>query len=300
MIAVRGVSRRFRTPRILTAVDDVSLDVGEGEVLGLVGESGSGKSTLARLILGLMAPDDGSILVAGQALTSLDRRDRARLIQPVFQDPYASLNPSRRVRDIVGLPLVAQGRLDGAKRSRLVAHMLERVGLSDAYAGRYPADLSGGQRQRVAIARALVLRPRILVCDEPTSALDVSVQAQILNLLIELQRDLGLTCLFISHNLAVVEQVADRVAVMYLGRIVETADTPRLFAAPRHPYTQALLAAVLTPIPGAGIPDVGLGDLLPDPSDIPPGCRFHPRCRVAEPACRSVPPPRGVVECIKC
>jgi len=225
--------------------------------------------------------------VAGQRLATLDRRARARLIQPVFQDPYSSLNPRQRVRDIVALPLRAQGRrdVDGPVRD-----MLDRVGLSNALADRLPSQLSGGQRQRVAIARALVGRPRILVCDEPTSALDVSVQAQILNLLAELRRELGLTLVFISHNLAVVERIATEVAVMYLGRIVEQAEVDALFSDPRHPYTRALLACVLTPVPGLGIPDAGLGDAQPDPANIPVGCRFHPRCPVAEPRCSSTSP----------
>ena len=215
---------------------------------------------------------------------------RARLIQPVFQDPFSSLNPRRRIRDIVALPLVAQGGIADAEIRRRVDEGLERVGLDPGMGEHLPAQLSGGQRQRVAIARALVLRPRIVICDEPTSALDVSVQAQILNLLAELRRELGLTYLFISHNLAVVEHVATEVAVMYLGRIVERRPTEALFAAPEHPYTKALLASVLTPEPGLGIPDVGLGDAMPDPANIPPGCRFHPRCPVAVERCRTEPP----------
>jgi len=271
-------------------------------VLGVVGESGCGKSTLARLILGLLPPTAGDVLVDGQRLAEMDRRARARLIQPVFQDPFASLNPKRRVRDIVAMPLIAQGSIGRGEVERRVAEALERVGLSPDQGTRFPAQLSGGQRQRVAIARALVLRPRIVVCDEPTSALDVSVQAQILNLLAELRRDLGLTYLFISHNLAVVEHIASEVAVMYLGRIVERAESERLFAAPRHPYTRALLASVLTPEPGLGVPDVGLGDVMPDPANIPPGCRFHPRCPVAVAQCSTETPrpatdAAGLVEC---
>jgi peptide/nickel transport system ATP-binding protein len=233
----------------------------------------------------------------------MDRKARARLIQPVFQDPFSSLNPLARIRDIVGMPLVAQGTFSRAEVAKTVEEMLSRVGLGREMGGRLPSELSGGQRQRVAIARALVLRPRIVVCDEPTSALDVSVQAQILNLLAELRRDLNLTYLFISHNLAVVEHVASEVAVMYLGRLVEREPTGTLFASPEHPYTRALLASVLTPEPGLGIPDVGLGDTLPDPANIPPGCRFHPRCPIAEPRCATTTPslkprPSGGVECL--
>lgn len=309
-VTVRDLRREFRlrsglfaSKRHITAVDGVSFSVPAGSVFGIVGESGCGKSTLARMVLGLLAPTSGETLVDGQQLDGLDRRARARLIQPVFQDPFSSLNPRRRIRDIVVLPLSAQGDVDTAEISRRVSEVLDRVGLAPAIADRLPAELSGGQRQRVAIARALVVRPRVVICDEPTSALDVSVQAQILNLLAELRRDLGLTYIFISHNLAVVEHVADRVAVMYLGRIVEAGPTAALFAKPRHPYTQALLASVLTPVPGLGVPDVGLGTTMPDPSNIPPGCRFHPRCAIAEKRCRSQPPETrfdadgGVIEC---
>ena len=283
-IEVRDVFRRFGPVR---AVDGVTLSVPSGGVLGIVGESGCGKTTLARIILGLLPASHGDVLIEGQRLASLDRRLRARLIQPVFQDPYSSLNPRQRVRDIVALPLRAQGLRDVGPR---VAEMLERVRLPDAMADRFPAQLSGGQRQRVAIARALVLHPRIVVCDEPTSALDVSVQAQILNLLNELRRDLGLTLVFISHNLAVVQHIATEVAVMYLGRIVEHAAADALFTRPLHPYTRALLASVLTPEPGLGIPDPGLGDGYPDPANIPAGCRFHPRCPIAAPQCSTTSP----------
>jgi peptide/nickel transport system ATP-binding protein len=267
-------------------VNGVTFDQAPGETIGIVGESGCGKSTLARVILGLLPPTAGEVLVDGQRVADMDRRARARLIQPVFQDPFSSLNPRRRVRDVVSMPLDAQGDVPAAEARRRVDEMLARVGLDPSMGERYPAELSGGQRQRVAIARALVLRPRIVVCDEPTSALDVSVQAQILNLLAELRSDLGLTYLFISHNLAVVEHVATEVAVMYLGRIVERRETSALFGAPAHPYTKALLASVLTPEPGLGIPDTGLGDAMPDPSNVPPGCSFHPRCPVATARCR--------------
>ncbi len=288
MIALEasGLSLAYGRTR---AVDGVSLALPEGAVLGIVGESGCGKSSLARLLLGLATPDAGQVRLFGQALGSLERRERARLIQPVFQDPQSSLNPRRRVRDIVALPLTVQGaRNTGAA----VDHMLERVGLSPDLAERYPASLSGGQRQRVAIARALVVRPRIVLCDEPTSALDVSVQAQILNLLMDLRRDLSLSVVFISHNLAVVQHVADTVAVMYLGRVVERAPAANLFDAPQHPYTRALLASVLTAEPGLGLPDVGLGDAMPDPANIPPGCRLHPRCPAAFARC-AVEAPTG-------
>ncbi len=309
-IEVKGVRKTFRVKgglmgkdRHVVACDDVSFSVAEGGVLGVVGESGCGKSTLARLILGLLEPDSGEITVEGQRVLAMDRKARARLIQPVFQDPFASLNPMARISDIVAMPLVAQGTFGRAEIAAKVEEMLERVGLSKEQGTRLPAELSGGQRQRVAIARALVLRPRIVVCDEPTSALDVSVQAQILNLLAELRREFNLTYLFISHNLAVVEHVASDVAVMYLGRFVERQPTETLFAKPEHPYTQALLASVLTPQPGLGVPDVGLGDTLPDPANIPPGCRFHPRCPIAEPRCSvETPPlkprPGGGVECL--
>jgi peptide/nickel transport system ATP-binding protein len=295
-IEVRNLYREFQqrsdtgARRAVRAVDGVTFSLPGGEVLGVVGESGCGKSTLARLILGLMPPTSGEVLVDGRSLAGMDRRERARLIQPVFQDPYSSLNPRQRIRDIVGLPLAAQGDLPKARQADRVMEMLARVGISSEMAERLPGQLSGGQRQRVAIARALVLRPRIVVCDEPTSALDVSVQAQILNLLVELRRELGLSYLFISHNLAVVEHIASEVAVMYLGRIVEQAKVDELFRTPTHPYTQALLASVLTPDPALGIPDVGLGDSYPDPTNIPPGCRFHPRCPSAVARCAATVP----------
>ncbi len=288
-IEIRDVARQFGPVR---AVDGVDLAVPAGGVMGIVGESGCGKSTLARIILGLLPPSRGEVLVHGQRLDALDRRARARLIQPVFQDPYSSLNPRQRIRDIVALPLRAQGRGRSGERdvAGRVTEMLGRVGLAPAMGERLPSQLSGGQRQRVAIARALILRPRIVVCDEPTSALDVSVQAQILNLLAELRREMGLTLVFISHNLAVVEHIATEVAVMYLGRIVEHAEADALFGHPVHPYTRALLASVLTPEPGLGIPESGLGEGYPDPANIPPGCRFHPRCPIAIDRCGTESP----------
>ena len=291
--AFRTQSGLFQPARIVRAVDAISFTLEEGGVLGIVGESGCGKTTLARMILGLQIPTSGDAFVHGQRLSALDRRARARLIQPVFQDPFSSLNPKQSVNEIVGLPLRAQGTVETREIEHRTAAILERVGLSHEQGLRLPAELSGGQRQRVAIARALILQPRIVICDEPTSALDVSVQAQILNLLAELRRDLKLTYVFISHNLAVVEHVATEVMVMYLGRMVERNTTADLFKTPRHPYTQALLASVLTPEPGLGLPDVGLGDAMPDPANIPAGCRFHPRCPQALPRCsRDIPATR--------
>jgi peptide/nickel transport system ATP-binding protein len=299
-----GLSRSFEQtvgtigpPRRVVAVDDVTLSLAVGRTLAVVGESGCGKSTLARILLGLLPPSSGTVRIAGWSLTAMGRRERARLIQPVFQDPMSSLNPRRRVGDIVALPLIATGDADRSERHDRVAAILAQVGLGPDIARRYPAQLSGGQRQRVAIARALVARPRILICDEPTSALDVSVQAQILNLLADLRAAFDLTLVFISHNLAVVEHIADEVAVMYLGRIVEYSESVSVFRQPRHPYTKALLASVLTPEPGLGLPDVLLGDDYPDPAHIPSGCRFHTRCPVAIPRCGTDQPARKAVEC---
>ena len=281
-------SGMFQPRRTLHAVNGVDLQVERGGVLGIVGESGCGKSTLARLLLGLIPTTSGSLSIEGQDIRSMSRRDLARRVQPVFQDPYSSLNPRRSIASIVSLPLEVHGIAN--PRQHKAIEMLERVGLPPRLANNTPGQLSGGQRQRVAIARALVMNPEIVICDEPTSALDVSVQAQIMNLLMTLRQEFNLTYVFISHNLAVVEHIATHVAVMYLGRVVESAPAAELFHEPRHPYTQALLASVLTPEPGLGIPDMGLGLSFPDPINPPAGCPFHPRCKHAMPQCEQQRP----------
>ena len=280
----QGVFRRAAT---LTAVAGVSLKVERGEVFALVGESGSGKTTLAKMLLGLLPPTSGEILIGGTPIIAKDRVAVSRRVQPIFQDPYSSLNPRKSVAQLIALPLVVHGVGDRAERRAEVLEMLDLVGLSKRHYDAYPGQLSGGQRQRVAIARALILRPEVVICDEPTSALDVSVQAQILNLLLELKRELGLTYFFISHNLAVVEHLADRVAVMYLGRFVEQRSRAGLFAAPRHPYTRALLDSVLTPDPDLGVPDTRIGATMIGGDT---GCPFHPRCPSAIDICRTTAP----------
>jgi peptide/nickel transport system ATP-binding protein len=241
------------------------------------------------MLLGLTPPTEGAVRLDGQDIRGLGRRAVARRVPPIFQDPYSSLNPRRSIASIVSLPLEVHGIDNPGQRKAI--EMLERVGLPPRLAHNTPGQLSGGQRQRVAIARALVMHPEIVICDEPTSALDVSVQAQIMNLLMDLRREFNLTYVFISHNLAVVEHIATHVAVMYLGRVVESASTAQLFHDPRHPYTQALLASVLTPEPGLGIPDMGLGLSFPDPLHPPSGCPFHPRCQHAMPLCKTERPP---------
>ena len=273
----------------LRAVDGVSFVQARGETLGIVGESGCGKSTLARSILQLLRPTAGRVLFEGTDLVGLPaRRMRAlrRHLQIVFQDPMASLDPRFSVGRILEEPLVVHGFGPRPARRARVAEMLEKVGLDATAAARYPHEFSGGQRQRIGIARAIMLEPKLVVLDEPVSALDVSIQAQILNLLADLRDSLGLSYLFISHDLAVVRAICDRVAVMYLGRIVEEAPTETLFEAPAHPYTEALLAAVPRPEPGGRRRRIAVTGEPPDPAHPPPGCPFHPRCPKAMPECR--------------
>ena len=286
-----------RKPRaLLKAVDGVSLSIDRGETLGLVGESGCGKSTVARLIVGLYTPTRGVIefddvrLAGPHAAVGAALHAARRGMQMIFQDPYASLNPRWRVADVVAEPIRALGpnALQRDTRAR-VAELLAQVGLDSADGTKYPHQFSGGQRQRISIARALSTQPRFLVCDEPTSALDVSVQAQVLNLMRELQRRLGLTYLFISHNLAVIHHIADRVGVMYLGRIVELAPTRRLFASPQHPYTRMLLAAV-PDLAMTGKARTAVAGEVPNPLNPPMGCAFHPRCPFAADRCRQETP----------
>lgn len=284
-----------REPKtMLRAVDGVSFTISAGETLALVGESGCGKSTVARLLVGLYPLTRGQITLKGRSLDEFRNQDNNALrhqMQMIFQDPYASLNPRWRVGRIIAEPLRVHKNLTTAQRQDRVDELLSQVGMDPADSQRYPHQFSGGQRQRISIARALAVQPEFLVCDEPTSALDVSVQAQVLNLMKDLQRDLGLTYLFISHNLAVVHHVADRVAVMYLGRIVELAPRDTLFNTPRHPYTRMLLAAI-PDISGTGLPRTPVGGEVPNPLNPPTGCAFHPRCPYVRDICKQrVPDP---------
>jgi oligopeptide/dipeptide ABC transporter ATP-binding protein len=302
LIEVTGLKKHFRGSSSLLsfrratirAVDGVSFSIARGEVVGLVGESGSGKSTVGRALLRLIEPTEGSIRFDGVEITTLGKqalRKLRRRMQIVFQDPYGSLDPRRRVEDLVGDVLDIHGLAGGAARRARVVELLGQVGLPAEHITRYPHQFSGGQRQRIGIARALAVSPDFIVADEPVSALDVSVQAQIVNLLVELRRRLGLTMLFISHDLSVVEHLCDRVVVMYLGRVMESASVAEIYARPRHPYTQALLSAAPIPDPDARRNRIILTGDLPSPANPPPGCVFSTRCPYATDACRQVVPP---------
>ena len=304
IVETRGLGKYFPVRRgawgrirgWVRAVEDVNLQVWPGETLGVVGESGCGKTTLGRLILRLLDATSGAAYFQGRNLADLDGRELRSLrrhMQMVFQDPYGSLNPRMRVRTLLGEGLRIHGIVEGRMSAR-VAELLERVGLPAGAASRYPHEFSGGQRQRIGIARALAVNPAFVVADEPVSALDVSVQGQIVNLLQDIQRDLGLTYLFIAHDLGVIRHVADRVAVMYLGRIVEIATRDQLFGSPSHPYTRALMAAVPVPDPAARRQRVVLGGDVPSPARVPVGCAFHPRCPEARDRCRREVP--GLVD----
>jgi len=311
LLAVRGLVKHFPvegSDEAVRAVDGISFNIFAGETLGLVGESGCGKSTVGRCLLRLIEPTGGRIIFAGHDVLSLgtsELRKLRREMQIVFQDPYASLNPRMKVGDIVGEPLAIHKIGNKKERRARVAELLKRVGLDADYMKRYPHEFSGGQRQRIGVARSLALSPKLIVADEPVSALDVSVQAQVVNLLQDLQKEFGLTYLFISHGLAVVEHISTRVAVMYLGRIVEIATAAELYSHPLHPYTQALLSAIPVPDPKRKRERIVLQGDVPTPINPPSGCRFRTRCPMAIDDCARIDPelreisPEHVVACIR-
>lgn len=301
LLKVSGLKKYFpvkkgllgKTDSYVKAVDDLSFYVNEGETLGIVGESGCGKSTTGRTLMRLLEPTEGSVEFDGKELTALsteDMRKTRRDIQMVFQDPYASLNPRHTVERILSEPLLVHGVKSAKERKKKVHEFLEVVGLSAYHAQRYPHQFSGGQRQRIGIARALMTNPKLIIADEPVSALDVSIQAQVLNLMKDLQHEFNLTYIFIAHDLGVVRHISDRVAVMYLGRIVEIADSEQLYAKPLHPYTQALLSAVPVPDPEFQTDDIMLEGDMPNPANPPKGCAFHTRCPFKMDICSQVTP----------
>jgi len=301
LLEVQGLKKHFplrggflsRARAAVYAVDGISFSIDRGETLGLVGESGCGKSTAGKTILRLYEPTAGTIKVNGRRIDHLSRtemRPVRRELQVVFQDPYASLNPRMNAAQIVAEPLINYGVASGHRLTEKVAALFDKVGLRREQMRRYPHEFSGGQRQRIGIARALALNPGLIVCDEPVSALDVSVQAQVVNLLMDLQAEFGLSYLFIAHDLAVVEHISHRIAVMYLGKIVELTDTKSLFTAPEHPYTEALLSAVPVPDPAARRKRIILAGDVPSPINPPSGCRFHTRCPYAEARCKTEEP----------
>ena len=307
LLDVTNLRKHYTAPRRwlapdrppIQAVDDVSFAVATGETLSLVGESGCGKTTTAKSVLRLVEPTSGSVKLAGEELIGLSKeqmRQRRRQMQIIFQDPYASLNPRLTAGEAVAEPLRNFGVGDRKERDARVQWLFSRVGLRPEAARKYPHEFSGGQRQRLGIARALALQPKLIVCDEPVSALDVSVQAQVVNLLMDLQEEFGIAYLFVAHDLAVVRHISHRVAVMYLGHIVEVADRDTLFAAPRHPYTEILLSAVPVPNPRTRAKRMLLQGDPPSPANPPSGCRFHTRCPLAQPVCAEQKPPLSARE----
>ncbi|MBC8531458.1 ABC transporter ATP-binding protein [Gehongia tenuis] len=298
LLEVNNLKKYFDLPghRVLKAVDDVSFAIEKGETLGLVGESGCGKSTLGRTVIGLYEPTAGEIMFAGQRIDNLkgrERRELTRNVQMIFQDPYASLNPRMTVQEIIGEGIDIHQLYKGKRRQDRIMELLSLVGLNEEHANRFPHEFSGGQRQRIGIARALAIEPKLIICDEPISALDVSIQAQVVNLLDDLQQQLGLTYLFIAHDISMVKHISNRIAVMYLGSIVELATSEELIGHPLHPYTKALLSSVpfADPVESRRRGRIKLEGDVPNPINTPPGCKFQGRCPICQDACRQEAPP---------